>query len=837
MDAGTPLSEVLDRYMRERRIGLDRLAGVSGVHKQTLAHWRNGTVARPHLPDQLLRVATALDLNRVRASRLLRAAGHPPIDEAVAELPGYLRAELRDVAARWDRAAPNNLPSPPTSFVGRVEETLEVGELLCEREVRLVTLTGPGGSGKTRLALRVATLLLDSFPDGVWFVALAPLTDPDQVLPAIARTLGVREATSATPDARLATWLRERRLLLLLDNFEQLLDAGPRVVELLAAAPGLKVLATSRAPLHVSGEHERPVAPLPLPGGHEPFAALRENPAVQLFAARARAASPAFALTAEGASAVAELCARLDGLPLAIELAAARVRQFPPEELLARFPGRLDLSADGPRDAPARQRTLRATIGWSHDLLDAAERALFARLAVFAGGFTPEAAVAVCAATGEGAGAVARGLDALRELNLIAQVGELDGEPRYGMLETIREYALERLEASGEAEDVRRRHAAYFVELAERGRQDEPYLLGTQEAWLERLDRERDNLRAALAWARDRREDELLAGLAAATWAFWIDRGYFGEGVAWLETALARGAALLDALRAPLLTGAFILAFNAGDYARAASLGEQSLALWQALGDRRGQALVLKFQGWLHQNRGDAAGAVARHEQSLAHRRALGDDLGVAQALNDLALTLAIHGRFDEAEPYFAEALAVYERRPEPLGICRIWTDRGFAALMRGDLAGARQLLERALALARPLPFGAHLSWILCILGAAEYLDGALDPGQAHLIESLRLRHEAGDRQGIAYCLIGLAGVARGRGELRRAARLCGAAEALLAAIGAVVVPGIRPIYEGELRALRAALAPQDFAAAWAEGEAMPLERAIAKALGGDDEG
>lgn len=825
----TPLASVLRRYMQERRFGLDRLARASGVPKHTIANWRDGTVERPYYPDQLLRAAQGLCLTKLGASRLLQAAGYPPIDE----LPDNLRADLRDLLVPWDRAYPTNLPSPPSSFVGRTEEILDIAQRLSERDVRLVTLTGPGGSGKTRLALKVASALLDAFPDGVWFVALAPLTDPDLVLLAVARTLGVREAPGVSLAERLAAYLRERRTLLLLDNFEQVASAGPAIVALLTAAPGLKVLVTSRTVLHVSGEHERPVPPLPLPTGGASLAELHANPAVALFIARARAANPTFLLAADNAPAVAELCARLDGLPLAIELAAARSRHLNPPELLARFPARLALAADGPRDLPTRQRTLRATIQWSCDLLGPDDRVLLARLAVFAGGWTPEAAGAVCQAAGERQVAVADGLAALAESNLVVRDAAPDGQARYGMLETIREYALECLVASEEEEAARLRHAAWCLAVAEPPTRYFPS--AADPAWLARLDAERDNLRAALAWALATGRDELLARLAGAAWPYWHERAMYAEAGNWLRRALARTAELPPGLRAPVATGATIIAFAEGDVARGAALGEESAALWEALGEPYWRAVVLLYLAIARQHRADFAGARDAHLASLAIWRSLGDRRGTARCLADLAFLLAIYGHPDEARPYAEEALALYTGLGDRTGKGRTTTDLGLYAMQAGDLARALPLLQAGLAISRATGSAHHLPFALCYLGLALLRAGEPAAAHGHLVESLHLCRAAGNGFGVLYCLIGLAGVAGRLGQPVRAARLVGAAETLHAAFGAVMPPGPRERFEGEVASIRAQIDETIFARARAEGAALPLEQALVYALDSDE--
>src|SRR5688572_13755648 len=433
----------------------------------------------------------------------------------------------------------NNLPLQPTPLVGREKEVSEVCDLVRGEETRLLTLTGPGGIGKTRLALQAAADLLEDFPDGTYLMLLATLTEAELFLPAVAETLGVRETGEQPLDESLKDYLHERRLLLVLDNFEQVLEAAPTVTELLAVAPGLKVLATSRAPLGLYGEHVYPVPPLTLPDLKRPppLERLTQYEAVGLFLERARALKPDFEVTNESAPAVAEICVRLDGLPLAIELAAARIKMLPPKAILQRLTSRLKLLTGGARDLPERQRTLRATIEWSHALLDEGEQLLFGRLAVFAGGRALEAIEAICDAEGDLPVDAFEGVSSLVDKSLLGQEEGPNGEPRFVMLETIHEFAREKLQGSGEAEQIKRVHAEYFLTLAEEAF---PELRGPDQLeWLERLEAEHDNIRTALSWALEGKEVEVALRLGGALSWFWSMRGYYGEGRRWLEEALA----------------------------------------------------------------------------------------------------------------------------------------------------------------------------------------------------------------------------------------------------------------------------------------------------------
>jgi predicted ATPase/class 3 adenylate cyclase len=501
-------------------------------------------------------------------------------------------------------AHPNNLPVQPTVFIGREKELAAVCSLLRDTNTRLVTLTGPGGTGKTRLALQAGAEVLNEFRDGVWFVDLAPTTDHKLVISAIAHPLGVREAGGETIADRLKAYLKDKHLLMILDNFEQVSEAALQVSQLLGSCPRLKVLATSRVPLSIRGEKEYPVPPLSVPDVRNlpTLERLTQYEAVRLFIERATDVKPDFQVTNENAPAVAEICARLDGLPLAIELAAARVRMLSPAALLARLSQRLKVLTGGPLDLPARQQTLRNTIEWSYDLLTEGEKQLFRRMAPFSGGRSLEALEAVCNYDGQLGIDVFEGTGSLLSKNLLREVEGSGGEPRFWMLETIHECAREKLEESGESEALGREHALYFLALAEEA---EPHLTGAKQIeWLDRLEGEHDNLRAALRWARERRDardagdaeaGEMELRLAGALWRFWYVRGYQSEGREQLAAVLSGGHERSGggSAIAKALSGAGMLAWAQGDFASARSLQEESLAIRRELGDRGGIAWAL----------------------------------------------------------------------------------------------------------------------------------------------------------------------------------------------------------------------------------------------------
>jgi predicted ATPase len=707
--------------------------------------------------------------------------------------------------------ANSNLPSPSAPLIGREAEVNAASDLLGGAEARLVTLTGAGGSGKTRLALAIAAELQDAFPNGVFLVELAEVANPALVVPAIAETLGVREHRGRPLAEAVADFLSSRRMLLVLDNFEHVVDAGPEVGALLRAAPGLEVLTTSRMALGIEGEHELAVWPLSV------------EHAVALFRERARSIRPDVALDGRNSSDVQTICDRLDRLPLAIELAAALVRVLPLATLVERLERRLPVLTGGRRDLPDRHRTLRATIEWSHDLLTDEQQAVFARLGVFARNWSLDAAEGVCDAD---LGA----LIALSERSLITPEAESRIEPRFSMLQTIQEYALERLDERGELDDLRRRHAQWFAELGARA---EPSLRDeNQLEWLSRLELDQPNLLAAATWAVDHGAAEISLRLAADLWRFWETRASLLELRGLVETALAKHSGVAAELHARALFGAARIGFRLGEYEESRVLLEESHELFSAEGDQGGAALALAGLGYAAIGRGDPAAvalcrealdlaradgepwivadalnnfgcavedpetfgaARAAHEEALMLRREIGDLEGVAASLNNLAWLAVKEGDLERAEPAAEETLVLARARGDQWAIVLAHSLLGRVALGRGDLAGARELAGKALVLSSELAYRDRTIWALELL----------------------------------------AGIAATAGDAGRAARLLGAAHAAHESYYGEPVTPVEPFMARLLDDARAELGDADWEASLAAGRAMPRDEVTAYALHG----
>ena len=729
---------------------------------------------------------------------------------------------------------PNNLPLQSTPLVGREREVREIAERLRSEEVRLLTLTGAGGTGKTRLALQAAADLLEEFSDGAFFVTLATITDPELMPSAIAGSLGVKESAEQPLVETLKNYLQEKHLLLLLDNFEQVLQGAFAVGELVAACPELKVLATSRIPLRLYGEQEYAVPPLALPDPRvlPPLKVLAQYEAVRLFVERARAVKAGFEVTNESAPAVAEICARLDGLPLAIELAAARVRMLPPQALLKRLSDRLKLLKGGARDLPTRQQTLRGAIDWSYDLLNEEEKMLFARLSVFAGGRTLEVIEEIC--DPEGNLDILEVVESLVEKSLLGQEEGLRGEPRFVMLETVHEYAREKLERSGEAEQIKRLHGEYFLTLAEEA---EPSLRGAaQLEWRERLEAEHDNMRAALSWSIGGRDATLGLRLAGMLSRFWYVGGHLSEGRRWLEEALVKGSEAPPSARAKALWGLGDLASLQGDQERGrTSLGE-ALALYRELEDKKGIAESLCDLGWIEMVRGGHERAKELLEEGLAVARESGDEWTISYALNMRALSTLDQGDLEEANALWEEALALYRKLGDTGRVRSVLFNMAYAECVRGNHERAETLAGEVLTLSREKKGDPSMeAGSLLALGIAKMQGGDHERAGALLEESLMLLRELGFNRDVAECLEVMAEVAGGLGQDRRAARLWGAAEALREATDNPWVLFESRLHEPYLTAARSRMEEAEWTEAWEEGRAMTLDEAISYALEGEE--
>jgi predicted ATPase/class 3 adenylate cyclase len=738
-----------------------------------------------------------------------------------------LRAEFPPLNAPGD--VPHNLPTHPTPFLGREREVEELIALLLRPEVRLVTLTGSGGVGKTRLALRVAAESLESFSDGVFVIDLAALSDHTLVPSATATALGLHEQPGQTMAETLAAHLRDRHVLLLFDNFEHLLAAATLVSDLIAAAPHMKVLATSRSRLGLQAEHEYGVETLPVPDltSLPPLAELQQYDAIALFVARARALRSDFALTAENAAAVAAICARVDGLPLAIELAAARVKLLPPRALLDRLEDRLATLTGGARDLPARQRTVRATIAWSYGLLTPEETTLFRRLSVFVGGWTLAGAEAIAAVEAPESIDALSALSGLVDQNLVDERPRSPADqPRYGMLETIREFASEQLVESGESDAIERAFEAFLIDLATAA---ETELQGSaQPLWLDRLEADHDNMRAALRTILERGDGAMALRLASRLWRFWKWRGHPNEGRSWLERSLAAAGGTNFSGRPAAEYGLGELSMEIPDLEAAAMHYKASLELSEQQRDRLGIAIALNGLLIVAVNRYDYTEARELGERALRLRRELGDERGVAVALSGLAMVAREEGDLERAANMYEASLALWRRRDEPIWLAATLQALGITRRMTGDQQAARTLLGESQALQERLGdhFGLGVTAIEC--GHLARQEGDFPSAATEYTTALRQFTSVGANLGAVEALEWLAATAVDRGEAAQALRFFGATEAARRALSLPPPAASDAPILTEKQKQAALAAGMDRAA---DGQALSLDKATAEAL------
>jgi predicted ATPase/serine/threonine protein kinase len=748
-----------------------------------------------------------------------------------------VRDRLAEASTRPSESRPNNLPVQRTAFIGREHEATALRQLLSRVDVQLVTLTGQGGIGKTRLALQVAAEASAEFPGGVCFVPLSAVSDPGLILSTIGQAFGVRETVNQSPQESLKEYVsgRGQPMLLLLDNFEHLLSVAPVITQLLTTSPKLKVVVTSQAPLHVYGEHEFPVPPLALPDlkSIPPLEVLSRLPAVALFVERAQAIKREFALTRENAPAVAAICTRLDGLPLAIELAAARIKLLSPSAMLARLESRLNLLTGGARDLPTRQQTLRSTVDWSYGLLNAAEQTLFRRLSVFTGGCTLEGAEAVCDTKGNLGLDVLDGMASMVDKSLAQHVEQVNAETRFVMLSTIREYALERLAESDDEPATRRAHAAYYLVLAEEGAED----AGVRPEWLDRFEVEHDNFRLALDYLIKTGDANWGLRLGAALFHFWETREHLTEGRDGIARLLAlKGAAARPKLRARLLFAAAILAGEQGDYSSARQLLEESLETCIELNDNCGAAVALNALAVYARDRGELADATLLFERCVAIWKDLGDSADMARALSNLANLMKLQGEYQRASSLYDECLTMFRKAGDGAGVAWTLNYQGDVAREESDFVAAHSFCEQSLAAFRQLRDGWGIASALSDLASLCSDQGNNVEARRLYGESIKLFQELGHKRGIARVLESLAASAAAQSNAEQSLHLAGAAAALRQRLGAPLTPTEQPRLEKALEFARRTLGNAAGLTAWMEGWAMPVEQAVREALDGDPE-
>ncbi len=816
---------LLRRYRLLANLTQEGLASRAQLSVEAISALERGRRTAPRA-ETIALLATALDLLPAERAALVGAANGLASSAEIPESPQV------SAARPLDPGGSGMLPVPPTELVNRERDVPAVIGLLRRGDrmagSRLVTLTGPGGVGKTRLALVVGAALREHYADGVVFVDLSPVGDPELVGSAIVHALGLPISGPQGVADRLLSHFRGRHQLLVLDNFEHVIPAATLVASLLATCPRLSVLATSRVALRIRAEQRYPVPPLDIPQEGTPATVevLLHFPAVRLFEARAQAVRPAFALDADNAPAVAAICRRLDGLPLAIELAAARISLLSPQALLARLERLLGALVGGAHDLPARQRTIRATIDWSYELLEPEEQLLFARIAVFAGGCTLEAVEAVCDA--EGSGAVLERVSSLVDKSLLRRLDSEAGT-RLVVMDTLREYAWERLQASEETGATQRRHSEYF--LAELEASEGDVIGPLQRAWLERWEREHDNLRAALRWARDSGSREIGLRLGGMMWRLWLLHGHLNEGRAWLESMLASSEEVPAEVRARAVRGMAALTVEQHDLEAAARWCESGLGLYRELGDEPGVGDMLNSLGTIARLQGDYARSRCFYEESLAVRERASDTYGLAVALNNLGATARLEGNLELARELHQRSLPLRREAGDTWGVAYTLHNLAAVALEEGDNATCSALIDEAIALRRSLGDRRGMADSLIIAGSVARARGESTVAAALFRESLATLASLGDTAVTAAALEGLASVLGVLGQARQGARWLGVAASLREAGGSPPSPAQRMLAERVLQDVRDSIGAALADAAWNDGRLLPLDRALAEAI------
>jgi predicted ATPase/DNA-binding XRE family transcriptional regulator len=835
---------------------------IGASHSFLISRWETGTsFPSAYYVEQLCRLfgKSVRELGLIRDEPVIKSDSHPPsvpLNSSSAIPPLWV------------------VPTLFTSLVGRERDVEEVCDLLKQSETRLLTLVGTGGVGKTRLALQVATEMRTSFADGVCFVSLASVSDPSLMIPTIAEVLDIKQIGERPLFEQVKLSLRDRRILLILDNFEQVVVTAPQVEELLATCSAMTVIITSRTILHLQAEQVYTVFPLalPPPGQLLESEALEQYGAVSLFLQRARSTMPSLHLTATNLHAIAEICRHLDGLPLAIELAAARVRLLPPQALLSHLKHSLQVLSDGARTLPERQQTLHNSLKWSYELLSSEEQCLFRRLSVFSGGWTLDAAEAIWRVGQEMEGShlsAFEGVAALLDKSLLLQVEQEGEEPRLQMLVTVREYGQECLQASGEDELIRYTHAMYYLELAEAAQPTWGSPQGGR--WFAQLSQEHDNLRAAMSWLLERGETEMALRLGGALREFWEESSSRQEGWQFLERALAGDEEVAGAVRAKALNAAGSLAFHLDHLQRGAALCELSLALFREIGDTKWMGEAVYRLAMIDYSRADWAVARSRFEECIELSSEAGDKDRVALSLNTLGAMALWQGEFGRGRALLEESLALNRELGDIRGIRESLFWLAVALFWQGDLERARILVEECLSLNREMDRGRIFEALpLAVLGEITFSQGDTTTARLLLEQSCELFREAGNERQIAWVLSllakvsaaegdlaaararseeslirgkgmnshmsfvdnapaleGLAAVVAAQGEPTWAARLWGRAEAQREAYGLPLAPVYRADYDHALAAARDQLGEQAFAAAWAEGRTMTVDQVL----------